>query len=486
MSKTVDRLRAATRGTEYEGRLYLVGGFLRDRALGLPLPEDVDLVLEGDALALAQFLHRQGLSEHHPVLYPRFGTAMISVGGHTVELVSARAESYEAASRKPRVRRATLLDDALRRDFTINTLMENLHTGEELDLTGRARTDLAAGIIRTPLDPHLTFYDDPLRMLRAVRFAVRLGFEIEAETWEAIRQMAERLNQMGPEPPVVSAERIRDEFVKIIMASTPWRGSASPARLPAPDTHCSAVVRGLEMLLEANLLAQFFPELVQMVGVTQNEWHLYDVWTHTLEALRHLPPEASLEVRLGLLLHDVGKPATRSVDARGVHFYEHQFVGARMARAALSRLRFTNDQIRDVTALVERHMRLGEYRPGWSDAAVKRLIRDLAPYTEELFLIARCDMAAMNPDVPKGDLDALRARMDELNRLSNVVQIHSPLDGNEIMETLGIPPGPTIKAAKEFLTNEVIEGRLAEEDKETARRVLRAWHAADREKRNSS
>jgi poly(A) polymerase len=456
MADVLDKLRAATRGTEYEGRLYLVGGVLRDRVLGLPHQDDFDLVLDGDAVALAGFLHKLRLSDHAPVTYPRFGTAMVSIDGRQIELVSARAESYDPSNRKPSVKRATLKDDAFRRDFTINTLMENLHTGEVLDLTGRGFADIEARLIRTPLEPKVTFYDDPLRMLRAVRFAVRLGFDIEEETWRAIIEEAYRLNLMGPEPPVVSAERIRDEFLKVIAGPDP--------------------ARGLDLLRESNLLAQFLPELVAMVGVTQNAWHQYDVWTHTLQALQSLPADASLEVRLGVLFHDIGKPRTRSEDEKGVHFYEHQFVGAEMTRQALNRLKLTNDQIRLSVNLVELHMRLGEYKPDWSDAAVKRLIRAVHPQTEELFTISLADMGAMRQDVPHADLNALRRRMDELNRLSDVAHIDSPLDGLEIMEALNIEPGPTIKEAKSFLTNEVIEGRLAEGDKETAHKLLATWH----------
>jgi poly(A) polymerase len=458
MPEVLDKLRATTRGTEYEGCLYLVGGVLRDRALGLPHNDDFDLVLEGDAVALAEFLRQRGLSDHAPVTYPRFGTAMVSVAGRQIELVSARAESYDPTSRKPSVKRATLKDDAFRRDFTINTLMENLHTGEVLDLTGRAMKDIAARLIRTPLEPKVTFYDDPLRMLRAVRFAVRFGFEIEEGTWGAMCQEAYRLNLMGPEAPVVSAERIRDEFTKTMLGPDP--------------------ARGLELLRESNLLAQFLPELLEMVGVTQNAWHLYDVWTHTLEALRHLPVNATLEVRLGVLFHDVGKPRTRSEDDKGVHFYEHQFVGAEMTRQALNRLKFTNDQVHDVVRLVELHMRLGEYSTGWSDAAVKRLIRAVHPQAEELFSISRCDMSAMRQDVPHADLEALRLRMEELNRQADVAHIGSPLDGTEIMAALEVGPGPVIKEAKEFLTNEVIDGRLDGGDTDGARRALVEWYGA--------
>lgn len=475
MSEALDVIREGTRGTPYEGKLFLVGGVLRDRALGLPVSEDVDLVLEGDAVELAGFLYRKGLSDHHPVLYPRFGTAKLAIRGHDVELVAARAESYERGSRKPSVVRATLKDDAYRRDFTINTLMENIHTCEALDLTGRAWEDLRAGLIRTPLDPHVTFFDDPLRMLRAVRFACRHGFAIEERTWRAVGEMAGRLNLLGPKSPVVSAERIRDEFVKVMLATGP--ALAEPLRHdPAQPARGRGAPVGLELMRRSGLLAGFLPELCEMVGVTQNAWHLYDVWDHTMVALSRVPADAPLEVRLGVLFHDVGKPRTRSEDAKGIHFYEHQFVGAEMARAALARLKFTNDQIRDVTALVQLHMRLGESRPDWSDAAIRRLIRALYPYTDDLFTITRCDMAAMRQDVPHADLTALRARMDRLNAQMNAARVESPLDGNEIMSLLGVRPGPVLKIAKAFLVNEILDGRLAPKDKEAARAALRAWH----------
>lgn len=459
----LDRIRGVTAGTPYEGRLYIVGGLLRDRALGLPHANDVDLMLEGDAVALARLLAERGLSQHSPVTYPRFGTAMISVPVPdcppvAVELVSARSESYQPDSRKPDVRFGTLRDDVFRRDFTINTLLENLHTGEVLDETGQALADIEAGTIRTPLDPRLTFYDDPLRLLRAVRFAARFGFRIEPTTWQAIVDEAERLR-----PPAIAYERIRDEFVKIVS-------------LPGPGAR-----RGLEMLLESRLLEQFLPEMLPMVGCTQNEWHLYDVWTHTMVAIELLPPDAPLRLRLGLLWHDVAKPATRSVDERGIHFYNHPKIGAEMAHAMMNRLKFPNEDIRDTTALVALHMRLGEYRSSWADAPVKRLIRDCGEYLDDLFTLARCDIAAAN--IAAGqvvDLVGLRTRIGALNALSNVAAIESPLDGREIMQALQVGPGPHLREAKEFLVNEVIEGRLAEGGREDAVRVIREWWAQSR------
>ena len=445
-------LRDATRATPYEGRLYLVGGFVRDKGMGLPsAKDDIDIVLEGDALALAQFLFEQGVAQSHPVVYPRFGTAMLVVGGRDVELVTARIESYAPDSRKPdQIRPGTLQDDARRRDFTINTLLENLHTGEITDPLGLAYADLDAQIIRTPTDPALTFQDDPLRMLRAVRFAARFGFAIAPETWEAIRAHASRLS-------IISAERINEEFGKTLLTT----------RAPM----------GLILLRDSGLLAQFAPELLEMVGVTQNAFHAYDVWTHTLVALGSQPTDASLALRLATLLHDLGKPRTRTVDAEGhVHFYGHQDEGARMARALMQRLKFSNDEISGVTQLVAQHMRIGEYHSEWTDAAVRRLIRDLGPHLDDLFALHRADVSALSPE--HQDISRafeLRARVEAIQEHQDIAALTSPLDGLEIMQLLNLPPGKQVGRIKDHLTNEVVEGRLAPDDQQTAARLAREF-----------
>ena len=454
IQSVLEVLKTCTLGTPYEGLLYLVGGLLRDRELGLTKASDLDLVLEGDAIELARFLFSKGVSSHFPVLYPRFGTAMLSVvtanGECAVEFVSARSESYSSDSRKPEVQSASLAQDAFRRDFTINTLMENLHTGEMLDLTGHAREDLAKGVLRTPLDPKVTFFDDPLRMLRAVRFAAKLGFEIEEGTWEAIRAEAIRLR-----PPAIASERIREEFVKI-------------AALPGANFR-----RGIELLKESNLLSEFLPEMLAMEGCSQGEWHLYDVWEHTLVALEALPNETNIAARLGLLWHDIGKPATRSEDERGIRFYGHPSIGAELSRTIMTRLKFSNDEIRDVTTLVDLHMRLGDYRPQWTDGTLKRLMRACGVHLDDLFTMTRCDQNACNiPADVMVSLPNLRARIDSLNAQTNVLKIDSPLNGLEIMKLLDVGQGSHLQEAKEFLINEIIEGRLPEGDKEAAGKEL--------------
>lgn len=468
IEQAIERLREGLRGTPYEGRVYLVGGYVRDKLLGRPLPNDLDLVLEGDALELAQWLHEHGIAAHAPVLYPRFGTAMVTVAGVPIELVTARAESYRAESRKPiQVEPATLLEDALRRDFTINTLLENLHTGEVLDPLGKALPDLQARLIRTPREPKATFYEDPLRMLRAIRFAIQLDFEIEAETYQAICEDAPRLR-------IISRERIRDEFTKI---------------LEQPDA-----ARGLQMLLDTGLLKEFAQPLLPMVGCTQNRYHQYDVWTHSLkaiEALSHPSPLqgedtsgglADWELRLATLLHDVGKPATRTVDEQGdVHFYGHARVGAEIARQWLREMKYPNSTIERVCNLIELHMRPGEYSPRWSDAAVRRLMRDAGELLKPLLRMVEADIRAQRADMPHADLQALRTRIEQIRAREDMRRWQSPLSGEELMRHFNLKPGPLIGKLKDALTEQVLEGKLAPDDKEhalqIAQKLLNQWQA---------
>ena len=446
-------LRDAVRGTDYAGRLFLVGGFVRDRAMGLPsAKDDIDIVLEGDALELARFLRECGAADFEPVVYPKFGTAMVVVKGRDVEIVTARIESYAPDSRKPdSVEPGTLADDAKRRDFTINTLLQSLETGEVTDPLGKAFADIEIKTIRTPTDPLLTFQDDPLRMLRAVRFAARFGFAIEPFTWKAIRQSAPRLS-------IISAERIRDEFTKTLL--TP--------RAPM----------GLELLKDSGLLAQFAPELMAMVGVTQNEFHAYPVWDHTLVALGNLTADASLILRLATLCHDLGKPPTKVAGEGGkVHFYGHAEAGADLTRKLMTRLKFPNDDIVAVSKLVAQHMRIGEYKPLWTDAAVRRLMRDLGPQLGDLFEIHRVDVSALAPDhTDISRAGELQARMAPIQAVQDISALTSPLDGQELMARLGLKPGRRLGEIKDYLLNEVVEGRLAPGDKAEAERRARAYN----------
>lgn len=446
MHEVIQKLKNATQGGEYQNRLYLVGGIVRDKHLRLPHDEDIDIVLEGDAARLAQHLFERGVAGHPPVTYPRFGTAMVVVDGTQVELVGARKESYDPASRKPSTEPGSLLDDVLRRDFTINTLLENLHTGETLDLTGRGIEDIANGIIRTPRDPIATFDDDPLRMLRAVRFAARLGFDIEPGTLAGIREMAPRLD-------IVSAERIRTEFIKIVMSPQP--------------------AQGLETLRQTGLLRRFAPELAAMHGVTQNIYHIYDVWEHSLKTLELIPAESGMILRLAALLHDLGKVETRTTDDQAaVHFYRHEVVGAETARRLMQRLKFSNAEIGAVAFLISMHLRVGEYDNQWTDSAVRRLLRDAGHSLDDLVLLTAADRAAANPETDHVDLVAFAAHVDRVKAALSGQKIRSPLDGQEIIELLGLPPGPKIGEIKDFLEGQIVEGCLLAGDKKGAAGLL--------------
>ena len=442
MDRTLQLLRGATESSPYRDRLYLVGGVVRDHFLGSKPDEDIDIVLEGGALELADYLFKKGIAEHPPVTFPRFGTAMLTIQGCQVELVGARKESYQPGSRKPSTVPGTLLDDVLRRDFTVNTLLENLHTGEILDLTHQAISDIRAKVIRTPVDPLTTFEHDPLRMLRAVRFASRLGFAIHPDTYAAMEKRVNRLK-------IVSAERIREEFVKIVM--NPNAG------------------RGLELLRETALLEQFATELVAMYGVTQNAYHIHDVWTHTLKALESIDAHAGITVRLAALMHDVGKVETRTVDEHGeVHFYAHQRVGAEIARGIMHALRFSSEQIDQVAFLISMPLRIGEYNNQWTDAAVRRLLRDSGDHLEDLITITRADKAAANPEMPSVDLEKLSEHLSRVRDQLDGQPIASPLNGREIIELLGLAPGPEIGAIKAHLESQIIEGKLLPGDKAAA------------------
>ncbi|RYG36631.1 HD domain-containing protein [bacterium] len=438
------RIARATAGTEWEGDLYLVGGAVRDDLLGKEVEADYDLVTTGDAPALARFLWKQRVSEIPPVTYERFGTAMVRVEGTQVELVTARKESYDPGSRKPKVERATLREDAERRDFTANTLMRRITDGELIDSLGMGLIDLQAGILRTPLDPQATFADDPLRMLRAVRFRWKLGFTPAPGLYEAIRTARERLR-------IVSPERIRDEVVKMLGGK------------PEP------VVGALRDLMDLGLIEIFAPALVPMVGCEQGDWHDSDVWDHTLRVVANAG-SGDLELTLAALLHDVGKPATRTIHEGHVRFFGHEKVGAEMTREILRDLRFPQRDIEKVAGLVRNHMRLGS--GPFTEAAARRLIRDMGDDTDRLLHLVDADANALRAGVRALELGPIRETVDRVRAATPADRLESPLDGREIAARLGIAPGPEVGRYKTALQEAVLEGRLLPGDKERALELL--------------
>ncbi|HUZ85395.1 MAG TPA: CCA tRNA nucleotidyltransferase [Candidatus Baltobacterales bacterium] len=407
-------------------KAWVVGGYVRDKLLGRPYPNPDVVVEQGDALALATRFARLA-GAHPPITFERYGTAQVTLPGHLVEFVSARAESYASNSRKPDVRPASLAEDLRRRDFTVNTLLMDLDGGIEDPMGGRA--DLEAGVLRTPADPRRTFDDDPLRMLRAVRFAAELGFELAPDLLPAMRDMKGRLA-----PPVVSVERVADELRRMIASERP--------------------ALALQLLDEGGLLEVILPELAACKGVVQGGFHTHDVFGHTLLTVQGTSADPLL--RLAALFHDVGKPSTATPDGA---FTGHEEVGAAMARSALGRLRFSQKEIEVVAELVQLHLRPVYYSSEWSDGAVRRLARDAGPQLPRLMSLARADVAASAYPQPE-KLDELQSRIDDV-----LAEQPSRLDplvlGEDVMSIRGIGPGPEVGRIKRRLEELVIDGQVA-------------------------
>jgi poly(A) polymerase len=417
----------------------VVGGYVRDLLLARQRP-DLDVVVEvGRGFELAErFAEIAGASR--PVIFPRFGTAQVKWQGRLVEFASARAESYLPESRKPEVAPATLEEDLLRRDFTVNTLLLSFE-GKVEDRLGSGLDDLKARRLRTPRDPVATFNDDPLRMLRAIRFAVQLDFELDASLLPAMRQLRARL-----QPPVLSVERTADELRKMLVARTPSRA--------------------LELLDAGGLLEVVLPEVTAMKGVAQGGYHRYDVYGHTLATLDAAPPD--ITIRLGALLHDVGKPATATPDGS---FHGHERVGAEMAVRILERLRFSNAEIARVSKLVRLHLRPVFYRSDWSDGAVRRLARDASDLLGPLLDLARADIAASDYPEPE-KLDELAARLEAV-LAERPSRLELPVSGEDIMRERGLRPGPEVGRVKAQLEDLLLDGRL-EPTREAFLEYLRA------------
>ncbi|MHB1500982.1 MAG: CCA tRNA nucleotidyltransferase [Candidatus Dormibacteria bacterium] len=421
-------------------RVCAVGGYPRDLLMGRPSSPDVDLVLERvEADAGAQWLRQRWGRRGKVVSFERYGTAQISFplptgDRFTVEFVRARSEAYSPESRKPTVRPGTMEEDVLRRDFTVNTLLLTSRR-EVLDPTGSGLSDIRARLLRTPLEPRLTFEEDPLRMFRAARFASQLDFHLAPGLEDAMRAAAERIR-------IVSRERVREEMVKLLLGQRPSIG--------------------LELLQRTGLLAATAPELDAMAGVEQGGYHLGDVFQHTAMALDRAAP-ARL-IRLAVLFHDVGKPQTVQRSAEGPTFHRHPQVGARITGEVMRRLRFSSSEIAQVARLVELHMRPIQYRENWADSAVRRLWRDAGELAPALLELARADTRASSyPGTV--ELDELEERIREV-AADHPHGLKPPLGGNPLKEHFGLGDGPWIKRAQGHLLEAMLEGRLQPQDGE--------------------
>jgi poly(A) polymerase len=426
--------------------LYLVGGWLRDAIAGRELAgHDTDLATDARPDTITELL--DGWAEYLWLQGKRFGTIGARHGDLSVEITTFRAEVYHSESRKPEVEFGDDIEtDLSRRDFTVNAMalaLPQLGFVDPFDGLG----DLAARRLRTPLSVDISFLDDPLRMLRAARFTASLRFEPDPDIVTAIERHRDRLE-------IVSAERIRDELDKLLV-------------VPDPQP-------GLWLLARTGLSDEFLPELNAM-QLEQDPIHRHkDVLAHTIAVVANTRPE--LRVRLAALLHDVGKPKTRGYAPGGVTFHHHEVVGARMARERLTALRYPNDMIDDVVALVALHLRFHTYRMGWTDSAVRRYVRDAGPLLDDLNHLTRCDCTTRNQKKAAAlsrRMDELEARIAVLREQEELARIKPPLDGRQVMDILGVAPGAIVGKALAFLLEERLErGPIAEAD---ARELLLAW-----------
>ena len=442
-------------------KLFLVGGSVRDLLIDRATTDlDFDFTTDARPEEIKSII--AGWADAVWTPGERFGTISAQKGARTYEITTHRAEAYSPESRKPDVEFSTKIEDDLsRRDFTVNAMALEITADAPVlvDPYG-GLADLMAKVLRTPLSPSESFSDDPLRMMRAARFIAGMQLVPVDELVAAVRAMADRLK-------IVSAERIRHELDRLLVTEHP--------------------TAGLWFLVDTGLAEHFFPELPAM-RLEQDPIHRHkDVLTHTFAVVENVRPDASPDfdfriTRLAALFHDIGKPRTRGYkDGKGVTFHHHEVVGARMTKARLKALKYSSQDVDAITELVALHLRFHTYAMGWTDSAVRRYVRDAGSLLNELNVLTRCDCTTRNEKkalLLARRMDELERRIAEVMAREELAALRPELDGSQVMELLGIPPGRDVGRAMEFLMEIRLEEGVIGVDAITER--LRAWWAEQR------
>jgi poly(A) polymerase len=482
-----DFIKNLIHGTEWENKVFIAGGYVRDFVMGKD-PKDLDIMVDApnggfefakwitkkignykgpsvdppwppkprynvddkgkpatkeDQAILDDWIEKLTNIQKlytNPVIFPRFGTAKFNLRGITyqgqdlstmdIEAVMPRSETYTAGSRKPEVGFSSLQGDAERRDLTVNALFKNISTGEILDLTGKGFDDLKKGIVRTPLEPSKTFTDDPLRMLRVVRFYAKYGWSIPKHIIKALKNNSQQLEN-------ISAERIQDELNKMLMTVNPDKA--------------------VKLLKITNLLQYIIPELKQAVKMTQNHHHKMDVFDHTLDVLKKTQPV--LVQRLMGLFHDIGKVVTRSVTPTGVHFYGHEEAGAEMVETIMRRLKYPTEVINAVKIGVANHMRLkhgGDTAVNLSDKSLRKFTMEVGEHLENVLGLIHADNIAHSEESSMpNQIEFVKNRLKSLN--TTLKKPDLPINGFDLQKELGLKPGPIFGEITKAITEAWLE-----------------------------
>lgn len=425
--------------------LYVVGGAVREQLLGRAV-EEWDAATDALPNQTEEILRASGAT-NIGVVGKQFGTISATFHGEPIEITTFRGEHYEDNSRKPTtVFSQTVEEDLSRRDFTINALAISPKKNILLDPYG-GQKDLEDKVIRAVGRPETRFHEDPLRMFRAIRFAVRLGFTIEQETQQAITDQKDRAG-------LLSLERVAAELDKMLVA-------------PRPS-------QAIRLLVETGLINYTLPELIPSIDLEFDPREHKDIYNHILQVLDQTPPRLAL--RWCALLHDIAKPQTRQKIGGEYHFLGHENVGAKIARQVLRRLRYSNEFTNQVVHLVRLHQRIPGYEPSWTDGGVRRFVRDADEALEDLFAFAEADQTGKNDRknaLYRSRREELRKRIDQLQAEAEIAKIRPPLDGAELMQIFNRPAGPWIKPIKEQLLELVLDGKLRQDDKEEAEKIAR-------------